>query len=267
MKTKLIEFFNTANQNLRGIITLPVREIKSGVICLHGFERCSTTEKKFKMLADELASNGIATLRFDFSGTGLSDGDFKFTSIEKQGLEFINAIEAFQHETRSKKISIIAHSLGACILANQLEKIHNQIEKIVLLAPALNQKTLLRYWFITNQMKKSDQTVAVSWENYKNYLNESEFLKDCEKIGKITKMNYINPEYFLDGKDFDFSNVFDDMNLQILHIHGNKDLAVPLDSLNIKFKNQIIVDGGDHDLEKPNQMDQWLQKTIDFISK
>ena len=265
MNTKLIEFSNTENQDLRGIVTLPVGEIKIGTICLHGFERCSTTEKKFKAIADNLVNNGVATLKFDFSGCGLSDGDFKFTTIEKQGLEFLYAIETFQQKIKHNRMFVIVHSFGACVLASQLEKIYDKIEKIVLLAPALNQKELLRYWFVINQMKKINPIIEINWENYNNYLIEEKFLKDCEKNDKMMKVNYINPEYFLTGKDFDFSNIFNNPNLQILHIHGNKDSAVPLDSLNVKFKNQIIVDGGDHDLEKPNQIDQWLQKAINFL--
>lgn len=84
MRTDLLEFPNTENENLRGIVTLPDKEITNAVICLHGFERCATTEKKFKTLADIFSRKTIATLRFDFSGCGLSDSDFKTTTIEKQ---------------------------------------------------------------------------------------------------------------------------------------------------------------------------------------
>jgi len=265
MDTKLIEFLNIENQKLRGIITTPDDEINNGIICLHGFERCSTTEKKFKSFADNLSNNHTATLRFDFSGCGLSDGDFKFTTIEKQGIELINAIEVFQREIQISKVSIIAHSLGACILASQLQKINDKIDKIILLSPALNQKELLRYWFVTGQIKKTNPTTEINWNNFKDYLIEEDFLTDCAKNDKMTKANYINPEYFTGGKDSDYSNFFLDTDYRILHIHGNKDLAVPLDSLNIKFKNQLIVDGGDHDLEKPNQLDQWLPKVVNFL--
>jgi len=265
MDTRIIEFSNAENQKLRGIITIPNDEIKIGVLCLHGFERCATTEKKFKSTADVLLNNHAATLRFDFSGCGLSDGDFKFTTIEKQGIELINAIEVFQREIKITKVSIIAHSLGACVLANQLQKINNKIDKIVLLSPALNQKELLRYWFVAGQMKKTNPSAEINWHNYKEHFIEEDFLSDCAKNGKTTKANYINPEYFLSGKDLDYSNTFLDSDYRILHVHGNKDLAVPFDSLNIKFINQIIVDGGDHDLEKPNQLDQWLPKVVSFL--
>lgn len=267
MNTKLIEFLNTEDEKLRGIMTLPSDSISGGVICLHGFERCSTTEKKFKMVADNLADNNISTLRFDFSGCGLSDGDFRFTTIEKQGLEFLNATDAFQKEIGNDKISIIAHSLGACVLANQIEKIADRIEKIILIAPALNQKDLLRYWFVVNQMKQLNPNTEINWENYKNHLSEEEFMVDCKKENKMAKANYINSEYFLTGKDFDFSNNFNNINLKNLHIHGNNDMAVPLSSLNAKFENQIIVDGGDHDLEKPTQLKQWLEKSVEFLGR
>lgn len=267
MNTKLIEFSNTENQNLRGIVTLPNGEIKKGVICLHGFERCATTEKKFKTLADVLVENMIATLRFDFSGCGLSDGDFRFTTIEKQGLEFSHAIDVFQREIGNHKIDIVAHSLGACVLSSQIEKIKERIGKVILIAPALNQKELLRYWFVTGQMKKSNPNIEITWQNYRDYLNEEEFLKDCEKKDRMTKANYINPEYFLLGRDFDFSASFSGNTSNILHIHGSKDVAVPIESLNMKFGNQIIIENGDHDLERSNQMEQWIQKGVDFLLK
>ena len=52
---------------------------------------------------------------------------------------------------------------------------------------------------------------------------------------------------------------------KILHIHGNKDAVVPLESVSVNFSNQIIVEGGDHDLEKPDQTKQWLEKVVEFL--
>ena len=267
MKTKLLEFPNNENQNLRGIITLPNGEIKKSVICLHGFERCSTTEKKFKALSNSLTERMIAILRFDFSGCGLSDGNFTFSTINRQGNEFIKAVDKLTKETGSNKISIIAHSLGACVLANKIEEAKSQIEKIILIAPALNQKDLLRYWFVVSQMKKSNPDIEITWVNYRKYLDESAFIKDCQRDDKMAKANYIGAKYFLEGKDFDFSEKFKDTDLEILHIHGSNDITVPINSLNVKFENQVIVKNGDHDLEKPDIMELWKSKAVDFLSK
>ncbi len=93
------------------------------------------------------------------------------------------------------------------------------------------------------------------------------FPKDCERTDKMTKANYIDSKYFLEAKDFDFSNKFDFMKDKVLHIHGSKDIAVPIESLNTKFGNQIIIENGDHDLEKPNQVEQWKNKAVDFLLK
>jgi hypothetical protein len=86
-----------------------------------------------------------------------------------------------------------------------------------LIAPALNQKDLLRYWFVISQMKKQNPSIEITWQNYKEYLNEDDFIKDCKRIDKITKANYIEANYFLQCKDIDFSNKFDGKD--ILHIH------------------------------------------------
>ncbi len=265
MKTKLLEFGN--ENSIRGILTLPDHEINGGIICLHGFGRVATTETKFKKLADSLVDNMIANFRFDFSGSGLSDWDFRNTTIENQWEELLLAIETLKKEIWNLKISVVAHSLWACVLATKLDGLKDQIEKILLISPALNQKDLLRYRFVRDQMKKQNPELKITWDNYKEYLKEEDFLKDCEKIGKMTKTSYIDSAYFMQAKDCDFSKKFENIDKEILLIHGKNDDKVPLESLNINIKNQILVESGDHDMERPDQLSQWVEKWVNFLLK
>ncbi|MFH1610441.1 MAG: hypothetical protein ABIA91_00975, partial [Patescibacteria group bacterium] len=70
--TQLIEFKNSKNKTLRGI--LDKTSSPKGIVFVHGFER-TTVERKFKIIIDKLKDK-ISLFRFDFSGCGLSDGDF-----------------------------------------------------------------------------------------------------------------------------------------------------------------------------------------------
>lgn len=265
MKTKFVEFKNSRNDILRGIYTSPENNnFQNCVICLSGFERSATTEKKFKKVADEISKNPMPVLRFDFTGCGLSDGDFRNTTLNSLTADFARAVQ-YLEEKGIKKFSIVAHSLGCLVVANQMEQMKNKVEKIVFLSPALDQKDLLRYWFVVNKMKKEKLDIEITWHNYKQYLNEDEFLEDCRKTDKIIKANFINANYFLECQNIDLSDNFKLFSEKTLHIHGDKDVIVPLESININFSNQIIIEGGDHDLEKPNQMKQWLEKAVEFL--
>lgn len=263
MKTKLIEFKNQNQEILRGIITMPNGKISGGAVFVHGFERNATTEKKFKGMSGALAERGIISLRFDFSGCGLSDGDFSKTTIASRAQELLMAVKIFQEEFGLEKIDFIAHSLGACVLAKTLNEIKPRIAKIILTAPALNQKDLLRYYFA----RDNNPEIKVNWQNYKQYLNEEEFLKDCARADKMTCQNYIGSNYFLEAKDLDFSASFEMIKERILHIHGDADVKVPLESLNVRFENRVIVAAGDHDLERPDFWGQWFGKAVDFLTE
>ena len=265
MKTKLVEFKNNRNDILRGVYTFPESDnSKNCAICLSGFERSAATEKKFKKVADEISRNLMPVLRLDFVGCGLSDGDFRNATLNSLTADFAGAVQCLE-EKGIKKFSIVAHSLGCLVVANQIEQMKNKVEKIVLLSPALNQKDLLRYWFVVSKTKEEKLNIEITWNNYKQYLNEDEFLEDCRKTDKTTKANFINADYFLECKDVDLSGNLKPFLDKILHIHGNKDIVVPLESVSVNFPNQIIVEGGDHDLEKPDQMKQWLEKVVEFL--
>lgn len=259
-KTQLVEFKNTDNDTLRGILVTD-KTSENVVLMCGGFERSATTEKKFKTLADQLINEGFPSLRFDFSGCGLSDGDFSKITVKRMVEEIKNANEFLINKTKSDQVIIVSHSLSACaiaLLANE-----QLFKKIILIAPALNQKDLLRYWFVIGQMKKKNPETEISWANFKNFINEDEFQTDRQQE-KMTKENYLSPAYFQENQDTDYSKLVQNTD-NILQIHGENDDKVPPLSLNVTFKNKTIVPKGDHDLEKPDIINQWLPKVIKFI--
>ncbi|MCL5093591.1 MAG: alpha/beta hydrolase [Patescibacteria group bacterium] len=220
------------------------------------------SEKKFKRLADRLAEREIPSLRFDFTGCGLSDGDFRFTTVKNMTKDLVEAFKVFRNKTQITELVLVAHSLAGCVVANSIKKINPQ--KIVLISPALNQKDLLRYYFSLKKAKNHGN-LKLTWENYNDFFDEAEFEKDCCKSGKMTNENYIDKEYFLENKETDYSSFFKGCEDKVLHIHGDKDDKVPLESVNINFPNKIIIENGDHDLEKPNRINKWLDQVIRFI--
>ncbi len=262
-QTKLIEFTNKTNDLLRGILVQKDDSNKAVLMC-GGFERSTTTEKKFKILADKFIERDIPSLRFDHTGCGLSDGNFSKITVGGMVDNLRNAVEFLKEEIEIENISLVCHSLAACVAGEILKE--ENFEKIILLAPALNQKDLLRYWFAVSDAKKKNPGIEINWNNFKNYLDEARFQKDCVRTDKTTKVNYISPDYFSENKDKDYSSYFKN-NQNILHIHGNKDDKVPFESLNISFGNKVIVKGGDHDIERPDMFGQWIDIAVDFVIK
>lgn len=119
--------------------------------------------------------------------------------------------------------------------------------------------------YLQNAAKVSDPLLEITRANYQQYLDEEAFIADCKRTDKTTKTSFISSDYFLQNKDIDLSSAFDAKQNQILHIHGTKDPSVPLESVSTKFLNQIIVEQGDHDLEKPSYTKQWVQEWINFL--
>jgi pimeloyl-ACP methyl ester carboxylesterase len=266
-QTKLIEFKNWENEVLRGILTIPDSAPKSGAIFLHGLERNATVEKKFRRMATVLAARGMASFRFDASGCGLSDGDFQKTTIAKRSQELLAAVDFFGKEFGFKKINFVAHSIGACLLATEINILMPMINKIIFIAPALNQKDLLRFYFVRDLMKIKKPELIICWDNYRQYLNEEEFKIAISNNDKMLKWNYIGPKYFLEVESLNFTHCFDEINGRVMHIHGDVDPKVPLESLSVEFPNRIIVKGGDHDLERPDMWQQWFPQAVGFLTK
>lgn len=259
MKTNLLEFNNIDGKILRGILVDGENNNRENIVLMMaGFERAGTTEKKFKALADKLAENKIDSFRFDVADCGLSDGDFYHMSTQSLADDLSVAVN-LSLNLGYKRVSVVVHSLAACALSLLLDKI--SFEKIILIAPALNQKELLRLWFA----RINNKTVAIDWQNFRNYYTEDEFVENL-RYDFTTKSHILSSEYMIKNQNIDYSVYYNRYNQEnILLIQGMKDDKVPFESLNINFRNQVLIDNGDHDLERPDLIKQWIDKAIAFL--
>ncbi len=262
---RLIEFKSQDGSTLRGIL----REGTSSraVIFSHGLERTSITEQKFKRLADALEKRGVSSFAFDYTGTGLSDGDFSRTTVARLADDFLRAYEVLKKEVGLADIVAVGHSISGCVLGIVQTQHQGLLSKIVLLGPALNMHGVLYLKFAKQVARKSGVLQNITWQNFREYLTEEMFQVHCRRADIVLTANILGTDFFSENKDEDYSYLFSGNTSDILHIHGDGDDRVPVQSISVKFQNSIIVSGGDHELERPDMMAQWIEKSIEFLLK
>ena len=109
MKFKKLEFSNAAGQRLSARIDLPEDQTP---VAYALFAHCFTCSKNIKAISNisrALTREGIAVLRFDFTGLGESEGDFADTNFSSNVDDLVMAAEFMADNYRSPKI-LILHS-------------------------------------------------------------------------------------------------------------------------------------------------------------
>jgi len=90
-----------------------------------------------------LAMNGIAVLRFDFTGLGESEGDFSETNFSTNVADLVSAAEFLTDAFEAPKL-LIGHSLGGAAVIHAAQKIPSAEAVSTIAAPA-ELKGLYRY--------------------------------------------------------------------------------------------------------------------------
>ena len=126
---RLIEFNNRAGRRLRGMLHRPDTSGEHrppGVVLLHGFtgDRMES-HWLFVKASRALAGAGIASLRFDFFGSGESDGEFREASLDTEVADAQDAADFLRREggIDPERLGIIGLSLGGAIAAVVAEPI------------------------------------------------------------------------------------------------------------------------------------------------
>jgi len=248
MKEKLRIFKNKNGERLFGILTLPKEEGKFPlVIMAHGFAK-TKSERKFVEMARELAENRIASLRFDFSGCGDSEGKFEEMNISKQVEELNVAFRRLVKEKRidKNKIGVFAHSLGT-VIAVLFQQKYGTIGCFVLAAPAFDQARLIQKWYSEAQIKE--------WKQ-QGYLDTPKF-----RIG----IGYLEEAR-------DYTDLLNQIKIPTFILHGREDEDIPVEmakeafrKLRSKEKKITIIPESDHHFESYLSRQRLIELSVNWF--
>lgn len=110
MRSSKIEFPGSLGETLSARLDEPEDETKACLIFAHCFT-CSKNLKVVGNITKTVAARGIATLRFDFTGLGESEGDFANTNFSSNVEDLVEAYK-YMKKNHSAPSILVGHSLG-----------------------------------------------------------------------------------------------------------------------------------------------------------
>lgn len=140
IKSHRVSFRGRDNQQLAGIFDQPRDENPIGYLLFAHCFTCSKDLKATVRLSRGLASHGWGVLRFDFTGLGNSEGDFRQTNFLTNQDDLRAAVE-FLNDSGQSPLFIIGHSFGGAA-AMSIGNEFPSVEGIVTLAAPSDTKHL-----------------------------------------------------------------------------------------------------------------------------
>ncbi|MFD1730260.1 alpha/beta hydrolase family protein [Deinococcus malanensis] len=105
---------------------------------LHGFTgQRVEPHRNFVLFSRLLASSGVASLRFDFRGSGESQGDFSEMTVSREVQDTVAAFEYMRRQPRldPERVMLLGFSMGAMVASLSLAQVRPH--RLALWAPAL----------------------------------------------------------------------------------------------------------------------------------
>jgi uncharacterized OsmC-like protein/pimeloyl-ACP methyl ester carboxylesterase len=124
------DFPNSNGEILSGRLEMPAGEPVATALFAHCFT-CSKDLIAPSVIAKTLTNNGIAVLRFDFTGLGNSQGDFSNTNFSSNVGDLVAAYNHLGEKFKKPEI-LIGHSLGGAAVLKAAQELE-QVKAIVTL--------------------------------------------------------------------------------------------------------------------------------------
>lgn len=242
-------YIDVKQHKLFGILHTPdLSNPVPGIIMCHGFTGSHTEAHFFfAKIARQLCCQGYAVLRFDFWGSGNSEGAFSDMSIHTEIDDALGALEWLknQPEIDSEKMGVIGLSLGGCVAAC-VAGLSPDIKSAVLLSP-----------------------VGVPDEDFASFL-------PAVYEERTTPALYVGNAFRESLKVVRPFEIIKNTNSQVLLIHGDNDETIShkrsdeYESIllgNDKYVEKVIIPDADHTFAIRTHEDQVISLISHWKSK
>ena len=250
MEKRKVSFRNTLGEAIVGDFYPADKANSGGVI----FGHCFTCSRHTRILMDSctaLQNAGIASLRFDFSGNGQSEGDFSDTTYSKSINEMIDAVSWMKNEGVSQ-IILAGHSMGAAVALLTSQKVED-IKGVCTFAGRYSNLA------INSLLKESANDSLIAGEPVK-FISRNRSLS-------------LKPGFFTDIQQYDLPAVVTLLTHPILAIHGDKDEIIPVDEvynsqkLNPDTTEIFVVENADHMFSEADHRSAVSEKLTNWSKK
>lgn len=129
-----VTFTNQAGLTLAGMLETPAGKIHGYALFAHCFT-CGKDIPAASRISKALASQHYATLRFDFTGLGSSEGDFANTNFSSNVDDLVAAAD-FLRENYQAPLLLIGHSLGGAAVLSAGSKVEECKAVVTIGAPS-----------------------------------------------------------------------------------------------------------------------------------
>ncbi|EGV44583.1 OsmC family protein [Bizionia argentinensis JUB59] len=186
MKSTKLQIQNEKGHELRAYLELPANQKPSYyAIFAHCFT-CTSSSSAVKHISRALTKHGFGVVRFDFTGLGMSEGEFAESHFSANVSDLI-AVNNYMEENYQAPSLLVGHSLGGAAVIAAASKLDNIKAVTTIGAPAtVGHVTKLFSHGFDAVKEKGDVEVNIGGRPFK--INQ-EFIDDFSKtdLPEITK--------------------------------------------------------------------------------
>lgn len=214
-------------------LDLPTGRVRAYALFAHCFT-CSKDGAAGRRIAEALTREGIAVLRFDFTGLGGSGGDFASTNFSSNVADLLKAA-AFLRETHAAPKLLIGHSLGGAAMLAAAHEIPEALAVATIAAPADADHVLKNFHADLERIR--DDGAAVVELAGRRFTIEKQFLEDIAEQNVRERVAHLHKA--------------------LLVLHAPRDETVGIDNATRIFvaakhpKSFVSLDSADHLLTDP----------------
>lgn len=134
MPVERFDFRNAQGHTLAALLDRPDGPVRAVAMFAHCFT-CGKDNKAARRIAEGLKLHGIAVLRFDFTGLGMSEGEFADTTFSSNIDDLVAAADHLREKVGPPAI-LIGHSLGGAAMLAAAHRIADSRAVVTINAPA-----------------------------------------------------------------------------------------------------------------------------------
>ncbi|HUK82459.1 MAG TPA: alpha/beta fold hydrolase [Verrucomicrobiae bacterium] len=255
METPVV--FECKGQQIVGMLHLPEgRGRFPAALLLHGFTGTKVeAHRMYVKLSRALAEHGIASLRFDYRGSGDSAGNFEDMTIRSELADALSAIKLLAHHRRvnSRRLALIGLSMGGAVASQVAARERARVKSLVLWAPVAEGAGIL------DELSTPDAVSALAETgitDHEGNLVGVQFIRqfaEMKPLREITKCK-----------------------CPVLIVHGSKDQTVPVHHADLyeralrsprRIVKKVIITGADHTFNKHVWESRAISETVDWLSE